>query len=201
MRVYCAVFVCLCLLFIIFCGRKTDEGQQMRRVPNSNFRTKEVKFKMKFSEKGVSLLKEIEGFEPEPYLDSKGCATIGYGHKIKRGELFTRITEKEADLLLRKDVEPIEKFINVHLKTLVTQNQFDALVMFIYNIGETAFLNSNVFQDLKERKYDEAIKPWAKWINVSKQVKDEQTGEMVKKLFPVQGLINRRAKEIQLFNA
>ena len=155
---------------------------------------------MKFSEKGVEVLKDMEGFKANPYLCSAGDATIGYGHKIKKGEVFTRLTETEADQLLRKDVEPIEKFINVHLNVPLTQNQFDALVMFIFNIGGGAFLGSSVLQDLKVGKYEEATKPWAKWINVSEFHKDQTTGQMVKKLIPVQGLINRRAREIELFN-
>ena len=155
---------------------------------------------MKFSEKGVDTLKDMEGFESEPKPDIAGHLTIGNGHKIKNGEKFTKITEQEADLLLRQDVAPLEKFINVHLNTLVTQNQFDALVMFIFNIGETNFLKSSVFEFLKSKKYKEATVPWSKWINITVEEVSKDTGESVKKLVPVQGLINRRAREIQLFN-
>ncbi len=153
------------------------------------------------SDKGFAKLKNVEGFEPEPYLDSAGNATIGHGHKIRKGELFGRITEQVAEIILRADVAPIEKFINIHLKTIVTQNQFDALVMFIFNIGEGAFLSSHVFQDLKSGSYDQATKVWAKWINISEMVHDKKTGAMIKKLVPVDGLIKRRAIEIQMFNS
>lgn len=156
---------------------------------------------MKFSGKGVGILKGLEGFKPKPYFCSAGKPTIGYGHKIKKGEVFTILTEEEAEHLMRDDVEPIVKFINVHLDTLITQNQFDALVMFIFNIGETKFLSSSVFENLKSRKYDEATAPWSQWINVTAEVVCKETGEKIKKLIPCDGLINRRKMEIQLFNA
>lgn len=156
---------------------------------------------MKFSKNGINILKSLEKFEGKPYKDLAGNPTIGYGHKIKPGETFTTLTEFEAESLLIQDCEPIEKFINVHLKTLVTQNQFDALVMFIFNIGNSAFLSSQVFEDLKNKQYDEATKPWAKWINFTKDEVSPETGKKVKKLIPVEGLVNRRQVEIKLFNA
>lgn len=155
---------------------------------------------MKFSQNGEKMLIQIEGFKESSYLDSAGHPTIGIGHKINAGEYFTTLTESDAVALMRKDVAPIETFINNYLPK-ITQNQFDALVIFIFNIGPPAFLNSSVFRDIKDKKFEEATKPWAKWINITKKVKDPATGEMVKKLFPVNGLIQRRAIEIGLFNA
>lgn len=155
---------------------------------------------MKFSQNGEKILIQIEGFREKSYLDSAGHPTIGIGHKIKPGEYFTTLTESEAVELMRKDVAPIETFINNYLPK-ITQNQFDALVVFIFNIGQTAFLNSSVFSDIKDKKFEEAVKPWAKWINITEKVKDPKTGELRKKLVPVKGLIGRRAIEIGLFNA
>jgi GH24 family phage-related lysozyme (muramidase) len=199
MRISLFVGLCLFLLVGVFQGKPWIEGNQHSMHTLRNFEVRE--FNMYFSDKGIEELKGIEGFRSKPYIDDAGYATIGYGHKIKKGEMFTSLTEMEADQLLRRDAAPIEDFINDHLDTLVSQNQFDALVIFIFNIGQAAFLNSSVFQDIKEKKYAEATKPWAKWINISKFIKDDETGEVVRKLIPVQGLINRRAKEIQLFNA
>lgn len=169
--------------------------------PFGHHRIKDKAMKMKFSENGVNFLKRLENFEWKPYKDRAGHLTIGYGHKVKNGESFTSITEEEGMHLLKQDVEPIVKFINVHLDMLITQNQFDALVMFIFNIGPIPFLSSTVFQDLKNKKYDEATVPWAKWINITVEEVCEKTGKMIKKLVPVDGLINRRKMEIQLFNS
>lgn len=196
MRMLAILFTLLCVAFLLGYGGTQHTDERTVRV-----KTRTENMIMKFSDKGVGILKDLEGFKPKPYFCSAGKKTIGYGHKIKEGETFTEITEDEAGLVLKQDVAPIEKFINVHVSALVTQNQFDALVMFIYNIGSTAFLNSQVFQNLKNKMYDEATDPWSKWINVSKCVKCDETGKMIKKLIPVEGLINRRKIEIQLFNA
>jgi lysozyme len=155
---------------------------------------------MKFSQKGEKLLINEEGYKNEPYLDVAGHWTIGIGHKIKQGERFTTLTDAEVIQLMKKDIEPIECFINNYMPRL-TQNQFDALVIFIFNIGAPAFLNSSVFSIIKDKKFEEATKPWAKWINITERVKDPKTGEIVKKLIPVEALIKRRAVEIKLFNS
>lgn len=193
-----------CCFLVIF-GLVFYVGYKRPPAPNEKpitlTRVKDKTMSMKFSDKGIELLKREEKFEWKPYKDRAGHLTIGYGHKLKKGEFFTTITEEEAHQLLTQDVEPIVKFINVHVKTLIGQNQFDALVMFIYNIGSTAFLNSTVFEDLKNRKYDEATVPWAKWINITVEEACKETGKMIKKLVPVDGLIKRRRTEIQLFNA
>lgn len=157
---------------------------------------------MKFSKKGEDILIGLEGFSPIVYADSAGHDTIGYGHKVKAGETFNQITKEQALNILRADISEsqAESFINNYMPSL-RQNQFDALVIFIFNIGKTAFLNSSVFQDIKDNKFEEATKPWAKWINITKKEKDPKTGQVVKKLIPVEGLIKRRAVEITLFNA
>lgn len=155
---------------------------------------------MRFSEIGQEKLKKIEGFKAQVYKDSEGNPTIGYGHMLKRGENFVAITPAGASKLLLDDIAPIERFLNNYIKPKLNQNQFDALIMFIYNIGETAFLNSSVFSDIQKGDFQEATLPWGKWINITKKVKHPKTGEIVKKLIPVQGLINRRAQEIKLFN-
>lgn len=155
---------------------------------------------MKFSIEGQEKLKKLEGFVAKVNPDLANNPTIGYGHKIKSGERFAFITEKGALNLLLEDVKPIEAFLNNYIKPKLNQNQFDALVIFIYNIGETPFLNSSVFSDVQKGNFEEATVPWGKWINITKKEKDPETGEIVKKLIPVTGLINRRAQEIQLFN-
>jgi lysozyme len=171
-------------------GRHVDKSKVRKFVMNR-----------KFSENGERKLVQAEGLKLEPYKCSAGHWTIGIGHKIKKGEYFTSITEDDAYKILRQDVAPLVNFLNIHLKTIVTQNQFDALVMFLFNIGETQFLNSSVFEHLKSGKYEEATIPWSQWINVTVKEECKETGKMIKKLVPVEGLINRRAMEIQLFNA
>ena len=155
---------------------------------------------MKFSKKGIEILKDLEGFSEIVYQDSAGYPSIGIGHKLKPGETFNRVTETQAINILMQDVSPIESFVNNYMPKLL-QNQFDAIVIFIFNIGMTAFLNSSVFKDIKDKKFEEATKPWSKWVNITKRIKDPETGELVKKLIPIEGLVRRRAIEINLFNA
>ena len=155
---------------------------------------------MNFSKKGAETLKQLEGFRDKPYKDKAGHLTIGYGHKVKKGEVFSFISKEAAEKLMFDDVKPFETFLNTHLKVNLTQNQFDALIIFIYNIGDGAFLKSDVFRNLKDRKFEDATKPWSKWINVSEYVANPTTGHMEKILVPVDGLIKRRAVEITMFS-
>jgi lysozyme len=90
---------------------------------------------MTTSENGISFLKANEGFVSHAYADN-GHQAIGYGHDIQPGESFPpAITERDADTLLRKDLaERYEPAVNA-LIPACTQNQFDALVDFAYNLG------------------------------------------------------------------
>ena len=90
---------------------------------------------MQLSETGLLLIKQAEGFRRMPYKDVAGFWTVGYGHKIIPGEDFSRgLTQDEGDLLLKGDVKEAEAAVNHHALNL-TQNQFDALVDFTYNLG------------------------------------------------------------------
>ncbi len=78
-----------------------------------------------------------------------GDWTIGYGHKIKPGEDFSKgINADQAADLLRGDVQTAVNAVNSALKysTGSFQNEFDAMVSLAYNIGGTAFANSTLVQ-------------------------------------------------------
>lgn len=155
----------------------------------------------KFSQNGQNKLKIIEGFVSVVTKDLAGYPTIGYGHRVKPGEKFRVISEETALKIMMDDVAPYEGFLNNYIQKRLTQNQFDALIIFMYNIGDTAFLNSSVFRNIKDGLFEEATIPWAKWINITVTEIDPGTGEKIKKLIPVDGLINRRLQEIQLFRS
>lgn len=159
---------------------------------------------MKFSEQGQNKLKELEGFEPNAVADLAGYKTIGYGHKVLNREPWDinssyTMTKDEALKVMLMDVKQIEDKLNYYVKCELNQSQFDALVIFIYNIGIVGFLNSGVFKNVKEGNFKDALIPWAKWINISKQVTNKETGEVTKTLIPVKGLINRRNAEMEMF--
>lgn len=91
---------------------------------------------MKINEKGLDLIKSFEGCKLTAYKCPAGVLTIGYGHTgadVKEGQ---KITQKKADALLVKDVERFEKMVNAYKKKYKwTQNEFNALVSFAFNIG------------------------------------------------------------------
>jgi lysozyme len=162
---------------------------------------KEGRVMKKFSANGQNKLKEWENFVAIPTPDLGGALTIGYGHKIKAGEKFGMISPEMGVRIMMQDVAPLEAFLNNYITPKLTQNQFDALVIFMFNIGDTGFLNSSVFRNIKDGKMEEATVPWAKWIHITVKEVDPTTGKTIKKLVPVPGLINRRAKELTLFRS
>lgn len=91
---------------------------------------------MKINEKGLDLIKSFEGCKLTAYKCPAGVLTIGYGHTgadVKEGQ---KITQKKADALLLKDVERFEKMVSAYKKKYKwTQNEFNALVSFAFNIG------------------------------------------------------------------
>lgn len=143
---------------------------------------------MNASQRGIDLIKFSEGFRAKPYKDSGGIMSIGWGHAIKPNESFSEITAEEGERLLREDLYSADRCINVSLGTRIKeQNEFDALISFIFNIGCGAFQSSNVFKYLKIGEYGSAFMYWSKWIHDSKMKARE-------------GLVTRRRAEITLFN-
>jgi len=188
-----------CVLCFLVAGILSSFERMHENTRSNEYERRQI---MKFSEKGQDKLKQLEGFLPVLTADGAGYPTIGYGHKAKPGENWYGIISKEkASSIMMQDIAPLEGFLNNYINPKLTQNQFDALIIFMYNIGVTAFLNSSIFQDVKAAKFEEATVPWAKWINITKKEIDVKTGEMIKKLIPVKGLINRRLQEIQLFRS
>jgi lysozyme len=89
---------------------------------------------VKTSKKGLELIKSFEGCRLRAYLDSVGVATIGWGHTagVKIGDTCT---QAQADAWLQADLADSEEIVNRGVKVPLTQQQFDALVSFVYNIG------------------------------------------------------------------
>jgi lysozyme len=151
-----------------------------------------MKIKMRTSERGKQLIKEFEGKSLKAYKDSAGLWTIGYGHLIKDNEkhLIGRvITDKEASDLLTEDLKDTENAVNELVKVQLNQNQFDAIVSFVFNIGKTKFKNSSVLTHLNNKDFDKAMKSLLLYRNVT----------IGGKKVPVRGLVRRREAEKELF--
>lgn len=89
---------------------------------------------MNISENGLNLVKQFEGCKLTTYRCPAGVLTIGWGHtaNVKPGQ---KITQEQADNLLKQDMKVYEKHVNTIVKIPLNQNQFDALVSFCYNCG------------------------------------------------------------------
>lgn len=95
---------------------------------------------MKLNEEGYQMIMNFEGLSLKPYLCSAGVPTIGYGNTYyPNGKKVTLkdkpITKEYAIEIFKFIADLFAKDVNNLLKTTVTQNQFNALVSFAYNVG------------------------------------------------------------------
>lgn len=125
---------------------------------------------MKISKRGLDFIKGFEGFRNHPYLCSAGVATIGYGSTYySNGQKVSMsdkpITQAEAIELLCDTVEKYEDGVNDNVKKPLTQNQFDALVSFTYNLGVGALRSSTLLKKVNKNPNDESIADeFKKWV-------------------------------------
>lgn len=147
---------------------------------------------MRTSDYGIEQIKEHEALRLEWYKDQAGIPTIGYGHVIKPNEsyLYDGITEAQATELLRQDLKEAEDAVNRSIDVPLQQNEFDALVSLVFNIGGGAFRSSTVRKRINELSTQEEIEKWWKaWNKVTiggqKQVS--------------RGLVKRRAAEVEYY--
>ena len=163
---------------------------------------------MRFSNNGIAILKQLEGAvicggkhviyddqtgEPvPPNLPLPRGATIGYGHLIQTGEdFFHGIDEARATELLRADIATAERAVQKNITVPLTQNQYDALVIFAYNIGAANFAKSTVVKYINNPNHRSATHPtlesaWRAWNKSNGRV--------------MTGLNKRRSQEWILFN-
>jgi lysozyme len=114
---------------------------------------------------GLDLVKSFEKCVLHPYDDGAGYMTIGWGHLIRRGEHFDKITQAEADELLRHDLADAEHAVESQVKVPLTDNQFGALVSFAFNVGAGGLGRSSMLRALNRGEYGavpERLKVWNK---------------------------------------
>ena len=158
---------------------------------------------MKISNHALELLKVWEGCKLNIYPDSKGLPTIGIGHLLTKSELASGIihikgeeissvgglTELQALDLIDQDLAPVEAVVDTSLKVKVTQNQFDALVIFAFNIGNHGYLTSQALSTLNSGDFDGVPDKMRLWNKTT----------IKGKLVVSNGLKNRREHEISLY--
>lgn len=149
---------------------------------------------MKTSQTGIDLIKRFEGLELEAYQDSVGIWTIGYGHTDEAGEPRVtpgmRITEQEAEAILRRDLGQYERAVNRLVKVDLNQNEFDALVSFTFNLGAGALGSSTALKRLNAGDRAGAAEALTWWNKIT--LADGSKKELA-------GLTRRRNAEAALF--
>ncbi|WP_134706978.1 lysozyme [Rahnella sp. CJA17(1/100)] len=141
---------------------------------------------MSVSQNGLGLIEKFEGLRLNEYRDQANRLTIGYGHLILPNEAFPHgITQAKAIALLRNDVGISEKGVNKLVTVELTQNQFDALVSFTYNLGVGSLESSHLLKYLNEGQFQQAAGEFLNW---------DKVGDL-----PDHGLLVRREAERDLF--
>lgn len=120
---------------------------------------------MQTSEEGLDLIKEFEGFVPHVYICAGGYPTIGYGHVVKKGESFPQeISEDMAVWLLSRDVAWAERAVLRHIGVELSQNEFDALVSFTFNLGGGALQSSTLRRRVNKGQKQRASHEFKRWV-------------------------------------
>ncbi len=141
---------------------------------------------MKTSEQGINLIKKFEGLRIASYLCPGRYETIGYGHLILKNEDYKSISSQQAEQLLIKDLDKFEKTVNNNIKVAVTQQQFDALISFTYNVGSGAFQRSTLRQKINYfASMEEIAQEFLRWVRIKGKISI--------------GLYRRRLSEAQLY--
>ena len=144
--------------------------------------------KMEISQEGLALIKRFEGCSLTSYLCQANVPTIGYG-STRGVEMGMEISQERADALLLEDVADFEEAVNECVKVPLTQNQFDSIVAWCFNIGKNAMRNSTLLKVLNNSEYQKVPSEMKRWnkvtVNGEKVVSD--------------GLMRRREAESLLF--
>lgn len=154
----------------------------------------------KLSSTGTRVLVQREALRTAVYLDSGGEPTIGIGHLLTKserasGKLWIRgvaykysagLPEALCYELLDQDLMPVCECVDNAVAVPLTQSQFDALVIFTYNVGNAAFEGSTLLKRLNAGAYAEVPTQLQRWVH--------DNGKYVP------GLLARRMAEVALWN-
>lgn len=136
------------------------------------------------SKAGIDLIKKWEGCRTNSYKCPAGVWTIGYGHTATAKPNML-ISHQQAEELLREDLSKFEAAVIESVKVPLTQNQFDALVSFAYNVGATAFKRSTLLVRANAKQPYAAAKQFRRWVTANGK--------------ELPGLVKRREEEEALF--
>ncbi len=161
------------------------------------------------SDRGRTMLIELEGSRSRAYQDTRGFLTIGVGHLLTTAELMSgkiaigdeavkyrdELTEEHIGQLFQQDLEKYEAVVRQSVKPMLTQAQFDALVSFTFNtgVGEFrkdrwvgGFRGSTLLKRINIGRFSEVPQEMRRWIYAGGETSD--------------GLVARREVEIERWN-
>lgn len=139
----------------------------------------------RINEAGLSLIKSFEATRLLAYQDQKGIWSIGTGHVGPEVQPGLEITPAEADELLQADLSRSEKAVDRFVDVPLTDNQFAAVVCFVFNVGEGNFAKSTLLRCLNEGDFSGAATQFMRWVYAGQEISE--------------GLVRRRKAEQKLF--
>lgn len=153
----------------------------------------------KMSDRGRALLTQWEGSEPHVYKDVANLPTIGVGHLLTAderasGQIFIAgqavpvaggLNSEQIDQLLAQDLARFERAVTDLVVVDLSQNQYDALVSFAFNLGTTTLKTSTLLRLLNGGDYAAVPDQLRRFVNAGGK--------------RVQGLVNRRENEVKLW--
>lgn len=145
----------------------------------------------RIDQNGIDLITKFEGLKLAPYLCPANVPTIGYGttryyNGVKVSMSDLPITKEKAIEYLMHDVFQFELAVDAMSVDTLSQNQFNALVSFAYNLGPNALKNSKLLKKVNTNSSDPSIRTeFMKWVNAG--------GKKLK------GLVARRECEANLY--
>jgi len=145
----------------------------------------------KISSAGLNIIKSFEGLRLKPYKCPAGVPTIGYGNTFyedgKKVQMSDpEITEARATELLLHSLTKFEQYVDSYCVDTITQNQFDALVSFCYNLGPANLKGSTLLKKVNANAADESIRnEFMKWTKAGGR--------------QLAGLVRRRTAEADLY--
>jgi lysozyme len=155
---------------------------------------------MKISQDGVDLIKECEGVARRPYLCPANYWTVGVGSMLYPEQIALRDSRQlfqlkveddrpwaddEIDQLFRHDLRRFERGVTRLIDYPLSQNQFDALVSFAFNLGNGSLQASTLRRKLNRGDVEGASNEFKRWVRAGGRV--------------LRGLVRRRQMEADLF--
>lgn len=172
--------------------RKEEKQEETPYTPPANPSTRQSPSSLEISDNGLAKIKKDEGFRAKAYRDPGSGdqpITIGYGTTRIDGKavkLGDTISEPQASGLMKRQIKNIYGAeVTKKVKVDLTQNEYDALVSFTYNVGVGNFRASTLLKKINQKDYIAAADQFLRW--------DKADGQVMR------GLTKRRKEERELF--